>query len=80
MTQTRIIGQTGFQIGDDTVDLAYGFAQWGAYADIHIGPALTLHVNNLTDSSTLRQLAECALQAASWLEAQSAKAGELDAA
>lgn len=80
MNKTRIIGPQGFALGDDPVDVSYALGLDGPYAVIHIGTALTFHANEYTDPDTLRQLADCALETASWLEAQTAKTGELNAA
>lgn len=72
--KTSIIGPTAFQIGDEPVDISYGIAAGGMYAAIHVGSALTLNANGLTDPAALRQLAECALEAAEWLETAKAVA------
>ncbi|MEV8523226.1 hypothetical protein AB0451_03560 [Streptomyces sp. NPDC052000] len=80
MSKSRITGPIGLALGDDCVGISYALGLDGPYAVIHVGDAISLHANRHTDPYMLRQLAERALETASWLDAQSAKTGELNAA
>ncbi|MFD9630145.1 hypothetical protein [Streptomyces violascens] len=77
---TNIIGPIGVNLGAARVTAAYYTAPT-PYAVLHIGSTITLHARpGDTEPATLRDLAAKAAEIANWLEQDSAKAGEINAA
>ncbi|MER6778408.1 MULTISPECIES: hypothetical protein [unclassified Streptomyces] len=70
MSETRIIGTVGVDLGDGVVQAVYGtdFADQ-EYALLRIGHVLSLHVANASPEA-LQELADAALELKAWRERQ----------
>lgn len=81
MKQTRISAPISVDLGADRVTAGFHQVPSGPFAALNIASVIRLYaIPGATDPATLRDIAAKATEIADWLEQDSAKAGEINAA